>query len=121
MLSRAAIVRYTKYLFDNINNFDCKNYVTYIKNNNFDLPEDMNAEVNNIYYEILLNNKTIDIETQIKLAESNYLKFKQYLLDNSIKDLKVNAIINLMEIEIPTLVKFLRSREPARKIRRGYK
>ena len=77
--------------------------------------------VEKMYYEILLNNKNIDLDTQLNIVNDHYNTFKKYINDNNLSDRVVETKLMLMEIEIPIMTKFLKQRNGVRLIRKGYK
>lgn len=121
MLNRATITSNVKYLFEHLKDFNPEKYLEFLKNNNLDLPDDVQEVVEKMYYEILLGNEKISIEKQIEIASNNYQLFKEYIKENNIEDRGINARLMLMDIEIPIMTKFVTGRENVRLIRKGYK
>ena len=121
MLNRITIASCVKYLFDNLDNFNPKDCYEYIKSHNDDLPDNTTKVLEELYYKILLNNKELDLDTQINVASINYDTLRNYLKDNGLLDRNIETRLSLMDIEIPIMNKFLKSRESVRKIRKGYK
>lgn len=122
MLNRLVIVIYIEKLFDKINNISYSEYKNIISENHKEmLPDDIENEINKHYYNILLNNKDISIDDQIDMVNNFYYNFKIYLNETNGMDNLMKSKLYLIDLELPIIFKFLKSRNTVRKIRKGYK
>lgn len=122
MLNRLVIVIYIEKLFDKINNISYSEYKNIISENHKEMfPEDIENEINKHYYNILLNNKDISIDDQIDMVNNFYYNFKIYLNETNSMDDLMKSKLYLIDLELPIIFKFLKSRNTVRKIRKGYK
>ena len=122
MLNRLVIVVYIEKLFDKINSISYPEYKSIISENHKEiLPDDIENEINKHYYNILLNNKNISIDDQINMVNNFYYNFKLYLQETNSMDDLMKSKLYLIDLELPIIFKFLKSRNTVRKIRKGYK
>lgn len=122
MLNRLVIVVYIEKLFDKINSISYPEYKSIISENHKEIfPDDIENEINKHYYNILLKNKNISIDDQINMVNNFYYNFKLYLQETNSMDDLMKSKLYLIDLELPIIFKFLKSRNTVRKIRKGYK
>ena len=124
MLNRYIIAKDLKFIFDNINDLNNEKIYTYmLENKGYKEPDDIHKSIENLYYEILLNEKYKEytIQELLELTENIIDNFKGYIAQNKLDDKFIQSKFFLLDLEYKFLCEFLKSREHVRNLRKGFK
>lgn len=124
MLDRYTIIKYLEFLFNNINNLNYDEFYDYLNNLKISVIDyNMQDKINELYYEILLNenNKNISIQDQIDTVNDFLNNFKNYLITSKKSSKILELKLSLIDLLSKDLYSFLLQHQSVRNTKKGYK